>query len=166
MYQDFDPGTFKIKSTPYQDRTQIYKALLTKKYNGNRGEFTAMYRYANSHSDYCSNTTMYDQSVPADGSFALRVWDANQRNSYFYDLNKNASEYYKGSENKLALYFTHDWDVTNKLNLYYGARLEWQKLKGENAAVKNAQGGITLVVSLITISVLRQQMEPRLLRQI
>ena len=28
-----------------------------------------------------------------------------------YDFNKNASEYYKGSENKLALYFTHDWDV-------------------------------------------------------
>ena len=27
MYQDFDPGTFKIKSTPYQDRTQIYKVL-------------------------------------------------------------------------------------------------------------------------------------------
>ena len=26
------------------------------------------------------------------------------------------------------------------MNLYYGARLEWQKLKGENAAVKNAQG--------------------------
>ena len=21
MYQNFDPGTFKIKSTPYQDRT-------------------------------------------------------------------------------------------------------------------------------------------------
>ena len=83
---------------------------------------------------------MYDQSVPSDGSYALRVWDANQRNSYFYDFNKNASEYYKGSENKLALYFTHDWDVTNKLNLYYGARLEWQKLKGENAAVKNANG--------------------------
>ena len=92
------------------------------------------------HIDYCSNTTMYDQSVPADGSYALRVWDANKRESYFYDFNKNASEYYKGSENKLALYFTHDWDVTNKLNLYYGARLEWQKLKGENAAVKNAKG--------------------------
>lgn len=92
------------------------------------------------HIDYCSNTTMYDQSVPADGSFALRVWDANHHNGYFYDFNKNASEYYKGSENKLALYFTHDWDVTNKLNLYYGARLEWQKLKGENAAVKNAKG--------------------------
>lgn len=90
--------------------------------------------------DYCSNTTMYDQSVPADGTYALRLWDANKRDSYFYDFNKNASEYYKGHENKLALYLTHDWDVTDKLNLYYGARLEWQSLKGENAAVKNADG--------------------------
>ena len=310
MYQDFDPGTFKIKSTPYQDRTQMYKALLTKRYGGRRGEFTAMYKYANSHNvynyatqsapfiyvgdgsvkefgdfklgttsylpidntmtyrdmrtgelkqttlydaslnrmseltlmnsyrwdnglswkatlkydhsrgamvyqtpmsiidvtetpsaynyvyrdidgqtkaydgqyvqtrmsclnagtidealfttelskrwnkstlrlglnewyyhiDYCSNTTMYDQSVPADGSYAKRVWDAGKRDYYFYDFNKNASEYYKGSENKLALYLTHDWDVSRKLNLYYGARLEWQRLKGENAAVKNADG--------------------------
>ena len=46
----------------------------------------------------------------------------------------------KGHENKLALYFTHDWDVTDKLNLYYGARLEYQALRGDNAAVKNANG--------------------------
>ena len=312
MYQDFDPGTFKIKSTPYQDRTQIYKALITRRYNNNAGEFTLGYKYSNSHNvynyatqsapfiyvgdgsvkeygkfklgttsylptentmtyrnmrtgeleqttlydaclnksseltlmnkyhwdngldwmvmarydhsrgamvyqtpmalvdlksqdneglydykyrgldgkvnsydgqyvqsrmsclnagtideclftseltkkfsrstlrlginewfyniDYCSNTTMYDQSVPADGTYALRLWDANKRDSYFYDFNKNASEYYKGHENKLALYLTHDWDVTDKLNFYYGARLEWQSLKGENAAVKNADG--------------------------
>ncbi len=312
MYQDFDPGTFKIKSTPYQDRTQIYKALITRRYNNNAGEFTLGYKYSNSHNvynyatqsapfiyvgdgsvkeygkfklgttsylptentmtyrnmrtgeleqttlydaclnksseltlmnkyhwdngldwmvmarydhsrgamvyqtpmalvdlksqdneglydykyrgldgkvnsydgqyvqsrmsclnagtideclftseltkkfssstlrlginewfyniDYCSNTTMYDQSVPADRTYALRLWDANKRDSYFYDFNKNASEYYKGHENKLALYLTHDWDVTDKLNLYYGARLEWQSLKGENAAVKNADG--------------------------
>ena len=312
MYQDFDPGTFKIRSTPYQDRTQIYKGLLTKRYNEDRGEFTAMYRYSNSHNvysyatqsapfiyvgdgsvkeygkfklgttsylpvdnnmtyrdmrtgelkqttlydaclnrmsevslmntykwdngltwkaslkydhsrgamvyqtpmsiidlndpknqgvnnymyhditgkaqpytgqyvqtrmsclnagiidealftselhksfknsilrlgfnewfyhiDYASNTTMYDQSVPSDGGYALRVWDANQRDSYFYDFNKNASEYYKGSENKLALYVTHDWNLNKKLNLYYGGRIEWQHLNGENAAVKNDQG--------------------------
>ena len=312
MYQDFDPGTFKIRSTPYQDRTQIYKGLLTKRYNEDRGEFTAMYRYSNSHNvysyatqsapfiyvgdgsvkeygkfklgttsylpvdnnmtyrdmrtgelkqttlydaclnrmsevslmntykwdngltwkaslkydhsrgamvyqtpmsiidlndpknqgvnnymyhditgkaqpytgqyvqtrmsclnagiidealftselhksfknsilrlgfnewfyhiDYASNTTMYDQSVPSDGGYALRVWDANQRDSYFYDFNKNASEYYKGSENKLALYMTHDWNLNKKLNLYYGGRIEWQHLNGENAAVKNEQG--------------------------
>ena len=309
MYQDFDPGTFNIKLTPYQDRTQIYKAALTKLYDKGRGEFTAIYHYSNSHPvytfatqsapfiyvgdgsvkeygdfklgttsylptdnnivyrdmrtgelkqttlydasenhssevtlmntykwdngltwkiigrydnahgalvyqtpmslikvsgdntynyvtrgidgqltsykgdyvqtrmsclnsgdidelmftselskkfrtstlrvglnewyydiDYTSNTTMYDQSVPADGGYAVRLYDANKRNDYFYDFNKNASEYYKGHENKLALYITHDWDITPKLNVYYGGRIEWQTLRGENAAVRNANG--------------------------
>lgn len=314
MYQDFDPGTFDIKSSRNQDRTQIYKAAITKRYDGNRGELTALYRYSKSHPvysfatqsapfiyvgdgsvkefgkfrlgttsylpvdadmtyrdmrtgelrktsfydaaknysneflltnqykwdngltwkfstrydhargamvyqtpmslleaqakdaagnalydyaqrgvdgsvqayggryvqtrmsclnagdidewltttelakqfansvvrvglnewfykvDYASNTTMYDQSVPEDGSYALRLFDRNKRSTYFYDYNKNASEYYKGHENKLALYATHDWDVTSQLNLYYGARLEWQSLNGENLAVRNAAG--------------------------
>lgn len=314
MYQDFDPGTFDIKASRNQDRTQIYKAAITKRYDGNRGELTAMYRYSKSHPvysfatqsapfiyvgdgsvkefgkfrlgttsylpvdadmtyrdmrtgelrqtsfydaaknysneflltnqykwdngltwkfstrydhargamvyqtpmslleaqakdaagnalydyaqrgvdgsvqayggryvqtrmsclnagdidewltttelakqfansvvrvglnewfykvDYASNTTMYDQSVPEDGSYALRLFDRNKRSTYFYDYNKNASEYYKGHENKLALYATHDWDVTSQLNLYYGARLEWQSLNGENLAVRNAAG--------------------------
>ena len=314
MYQDFDPGTFDIKSSRNQDRTQIYKAAITKRYDGNRGELTAMYRYSKSHPvysfatqsapfiyvgdgsvkefgkfrlgttsylpvdadmtyrdmrtgelrqtsfydaaknysneflltnqykwdngltwkfstrydhargamvyqtpmslleaqakdaagnalydyaqrgvdgsvqayggryvqtrmsclnagdidewltttelakqfansvvrvglnewfykvDYASNTTMYDQSVPEDGSYALRLFDRNKRSTYFYDYNKNASEYYKGHENKLALYATHDWDVTLQLNLYYGARLEWQSLNGEDLAVRNAAG--------------------------
>ena len=309
MYQDFDPGTFNIKLTPYQDRTQIYKAALTKLYDKGRGEFTAIYHYSNSHPvytfatqsapfiyvgdgsvkeygkfklgttsylptdnnivyrdmrtgelkqttlydasdnhssevtlmntykwdngltwkiigrydnahgavvyqtpmsliqvsgnseynyvtrgidgsvtpytgeyvqtrmsclnsgdidelmftselskkfststlriglnewyyniDYTSNTTMYDQSVPTDGGYAVRLYDANKHDYYFYDFNKNASEYYKGHENKLALYITHDWDITPKLNVYYGGRIEWQTLSGQNAAVKNANG--------------------------
>lgn len=309
MYQDFDPGTFNIKLTPYQDRTQIYKAALTKLYDKGRGEFTAIYHYSNSHPvytfatqsapfiyvgdgsvkeygkfklgttsylptdnnivyrdmrtgelkqttlydasdnhssevtlmntykwdngltwkiigrydnahgavvyqtpmsliqvsgnseynyvtrgidgsvtpytgeyvqtrmsclnsgdidelmftselskkfststlriglnewyyniDYTSNTTMYDQSVPADGGYAVRLYDANKHDYYFYDFNKNASEYYKGHENKLALYITHDWDITPKLNVYYGGRIEWQTINGQNAAVKNANG--------------------------
>ena len=309
IYQDFDPGTFKLKSTPFQDRTQIYKGAITKKYNGNRGSFTAMYKYANSHPvytyatqsapfiyvgdgsvkeygkfklgttsylpvdnnmtyvdmktgkvcstdlydaienrsselslmntyswdngltwkivgrydhahgalvyqtpmsllptndnsaysyvyqdaagamqryngeyvqtrmsclnagdideilltselsrrwatstlrfgvnewwydiDYASKTTMYDQTVPSDGSYPVRVYDASKRDYYFYDYNKNASEYYVGHENKLAFYFTHDWDITPKFNLYYGARGEFQTLSGRNAAVTNANG--------------------------
>lgn len=316
IYQDFDPGTFKIKSTPFRDRTQIYKFALTKKYNDNRGELTAIYHYSNSHPvynyatqsapfvyvgdgsvrefgdfalgttsylpvdnemvyrdmrtgelkktnlydasqnrgseftlmnnytwdnglnwktvmkydhslgslvyqtpmsldqneaginylyeavdgsmqpytgeyvqsrmsclnrgfidsfmfttelsrkvnnstwrlglnewyydvDYTSSTTMYDQSVPMDGSYPVRLYNADYAtysgrtyagSGCYYDFNKNASEYYKGHENKLALYFTHDWDITDKLNLYYGARLEYQALRGENAAVTNANG--------------------------
>ncbi|MGM9840716.1 MAG: TonB-dependent receptor [Candidatus Limisoma sp.] len=308
IYQNFDPGTFKIKLSTFQDRTQIYKAAVTKRYNGDRGELTAKYHFSESHPlftfaqqsapfiyvgdgsvkeygnfklgttsylpidgsmtyrdirtgeiktetlydaekntshevalmnrykwdnglewniiarydhargalvyqsptslftmagssykymmqdaegkavpytgeyvqqrmsclnagdidevlmtselkkkfsnsmlrvgvnewyyhiDYASNTTMYDQSVPNDGSYPVRLYDASKRNSYFYDFNRNASEWYKGYENKLALYATHDWDITPKFNLYYGARLEWQKLKGENLAVRNADG--------------------------
>ena len=316
IYQDFDPGTFKIKSTPFQDRTQIYKFALTKRYNQNRGELTAMYHYSNSHPvymyatqsapfvyvgdgsvrefgdfslgttsylpvdnemiyrdmrtgelkktslydavqnkgseftlmnnytwdnglnwkaimkydhstgscvyqtpmsldkneaginymyedadggmkpytgeyvqsrmsclnrgfidsfmfttelsrsvgnstwrlgvnewyydiDYSSATTMYDQSVPTDGGYPVRLYNADYQtyadrtygeNGYYYDFNKNASEYYKGHENKLAVYFTHDWNITDKFNLYYGARLEYQALRGDNAAVLNADG--------------------------
>ena len=317
IYQDFDPGTFKIKSTPFQDRTRIYKFALTKRYHDNRGEFCAIYHYSNSHPvymyatqsapfiyvgdgsvrefgdfslgttsylpmdnemvyrdmrtgelkktnlydavqnkgseftlmnnykwdnglawkvimkydhatgscvyqtpmelskranssinyqyeaadgsmrnyegeyvqsrmsclnrgfidefmfttelsrnlpngtwrlglnewyydiDYASNTTMYDQSVPMDGSYPVRLYNPAFATStsrlyagsgYYYDFNKNASEYYKGHENKLAIYFTHDWDITDQLNLYYGARLEYQALRGNNAAVKNANG--------------------------
>lgn len=315
IYQDFDPGTFKIKSTPFQDRTQIYKFALTKRYNDNRGELTAIYHYSNSHPvymyatqsapfiyvgdgsvkelgdfslgttsylpvdnemvyrdmrtgelkktnlydavqnkgsefvlmnnytwdnglnwktvmkydhsmgscvyqtpmsldqneaginyqyetpegkmedytgeyvqsrmsclnrgfidsfmfttelsrkagnstwrlglnewyydvDYASATTMYDQSVATDGSYPVRLYNVNYADyegrtyagGYYYDFNKNASEYYKGHENKLALYFTHDWDITDRLNAYYGARFEYQSLRGDNAAVKNASG--------------------------
>ena len=316
MYQDFDPGTFKIKSTPFQDRTQIYKIALTKRYNEGRGEVTALYHYSNSRPvynyatqsapfiyvgdgsvkefgdfalgttsylptdnemmyrdmrtgevkkttlydaslnlgsefalmntytwdnglqwkaalkydhatgslvyqtpmsldqnaaginylyeaadgsmqpytgqyvqsrmsclnrgyidevmfttelsktldngtwrlglnewyydvDYTSSTTMYDQSVPSDGSYPVRLYNADYAtsatrayggNGYYYDFNRNASEYYKGHDNKLALYFTHDWNITDDLNVYYGARLEWQSLRGQNAAVRNAAG--------------------------
>ena len=316
MYQDFDPGTFKIKSTPFQDRTQIYKVALTKRYNEGRGEVTALYHYSNSRPvynyatqsapfiyvgdgsvkefgdfalgttsylptnnemiyrdmrtgevkkttlydaslnlgsefalmntytwdnglqwkaalkydhatgslvyqtpmsldqnaaginylyeaadgsmqpytgqyvqsrmsclnrgyidevmfttelsktldnstwrlglnewyydvDYTSSTTMYDQSVPSDGSYPVRLYNADYAtsatrvyggNGYYYDFNRNASEYYKGHDNKLALYFTHDWNITDDLNVYYGARLEWQSLRGQNAAVRNAAG--------------------------
>ncbi len=77
IYQDFDPGTFKIKSTPFQDRTQIYKFALTKKYNDNRGELTAIYHYSNSHPvyNYATQSAPFiyvgDGSVKEFGKFAL-----------------------------------------------------------------------------------------------
>lgn len=77
MYQDFDPGTFKIKSTPYQDRTQIYKALVTKRYDNNAGEFTVGYKYSNSHNvyNYATQSAPFiyvgDGSVKEYGKFKL-----------------------------------------------------------------------------------------------
>ena len=48
MYQDFDPGTFKLRFASNQDRTQIYKAAITKRYNQDRGELSVIYHYSNS----------------------------------------------------------------------------------------------------------------------
>ena len=79
------------------------------------------------HGDYASNTTMYKNTVE---EYPHKLMDAE--GTVYYDFNKNSSEFYKGFENKLAVYATHDWDVTPKLNLYYGGRLEYYKVKGEN----------------------------------
>lgn len=93
--------------------------------------------------DYASNTTMYDHTVEA---YPQMLYHANTANAHYYgdspyyNFNQNASEYYKGHENKLALYATHDWDITDQLNAYYGARFEYQRLAGENLAVYNKDG--------------------------
>ena len=38
------------------------------------------------------------------------------------------------------MYATHDWDICDKWNVYYGARLEYQHLSGSNLAVYNDEG--------------------------
>ena len=96
------------------------------------------------HNNYASCTTMYDHTVQDTPELLYHPAALSEKKYYgstaYYNFNQNASEYYKGDENKLAVYATHDWDVTPKLNLYYGARLEWQRSKGVNAAVRNADG--------------------------
>ena len=66
--------------------------------------------------DYASNTTMYDQSVPTDGSYPVRLYNLDYNvagsgrtyggNGYYYDFNKNASEYYKGHEKQIGCIFS------------------------------------------------------------
>lgn len=93
--------------------------------------------------DYSSSTTMYDHTVEEYPRILHGAASDNIRyygDTPYYNLNQNASEYYKGRENKLALFATHDWDLTRKWNVYYGARLEYQRLAGRNAAVKDAAG--------------------------
>lgn len=96
--------------------------------------------------DYASNTTMYDHTVE-EYPRMLYSADTDKVHHYgrtpYYNMNQNASEYYRGHENKLALYATHDWDLSNKWNVYYGARFEYQHLSGENLAVCNEEGKTT-----------------------
>ena len=43
------------------------------------------------------------------------------------------SEYYDGNENRIALYASDDWNVTDRLWLSLGVRLEWMHQKGKAA---------------------------------
>ena len=43
------------------------------------------------------------------------------------------SEYYDGNENRIALFASDDWDVTERLWLSLGVRLEWMRQRGDAA---------------------------------
>ena len=48
MYQNFDPGSFKLRFTDYADRTQIYHFGLTRILGGGKGRISLLYKYSNS----------------------------------------------------------------------------------------------------------------------
>lgn len=55
IYQNFDPGAFKLKFTDYQDRMQLYKAAITKEIN-EKGEISLVYKYTkDSRAGYLSS---------------------------------------------------------------------------------------------------------------
>lgn len=47
IYQNFDPSSFKLRYTNYWDKTQLYKAAITRKL-GERGTISLQYKYSNS----------------------------------------------------------------------------------------------------------------------
>ncbi len=47
-YANYDPMTFDPGFTRYSDRTQIYRAGITKRFNNGRGEISLLYKYAQS----------------------------------------------------------------------------------------------------------------------
>lgn len=49
-----------------------------------------------------------------------------------YSSYNTSGEYYKGTENRIALYLTDEWNISKQLNAYIGARLEYFSLNGEN----------------------------------
>lgn len=50
VYQNFDPGTFKLNFTDFYDRTSIYKGALTKRFNDNKSELSLLYKHSDSRS--------------------------------------------------------------------------------------------------------------------
>ena len=57
-----------------------------------------------------------------------------------YGYNELSPEYTKGYENKLALYFTDNWQVTPRFNVYYGGRLEYYRMSADKISASRLPG--------------------------
>lgn len=79
---------------------------------------------------YHSNSTMFDRTVEAYPS--LIQHKENTGMSTFYNYNAVGSEYYRGTENRAAVYLSDNWKVTPRWDIYLGARLEYFRLRGKN----------------------------------
>ncbi|MCC9073571.1 hypothetical protein LNQ49_18495 [Flavobacterium sp. F-65] len=79
VFLNFDPGTFKSDFTDYFDKTQIYKGVISKRYNAGKGEISVQYKFANSEgisSKVSPYTYNLDGTVSQFGDFKIG------RNSY------------------------------------------------------------------------------------
>ena len=62
------------------------------------------------------------------------------RRSETFGYNELSPEYTKGSENKLAVYFTDEWKVTPKFKVFYGGRLEYYRMSADQIATPRFKG--------------------------
>ena len=49
VYQNFDPGSFDPKFSNFSDRTQLYRAGLTRLFNNRRGKLSLFYKFSKSN---------------------------------------------------------------------------------------------------------------------
>lgn len=62
------------------------------------------------------------------------------RRSETFGYNELSPEYTKGSENKLAVYFTDEWKVTPKFKVFYGGRLEYYRMSADQISTSRFKG--------------------------
>lgn len=79
---------------------------------------------------YWSNTIRFDHNVKEYPTMLSHSENSAQVSNYA--MNHGGNEYYDGNENKLALYMTDNWDLSEKLNIYLGTRAEYYRYRGKN----------------------------------
>lgn len=83
-----------------------------------------------------TNTGVYAHEAKASPRKLLK--DGEEASGY-----NEGSEYYDGHENRLALFASDDWDITDRLWISAGLRLEWMRQQG-NAALAFTDDGKTI----------------------
>ena len=82
------------------------------------------------HLNYQSSSFQWTGTVTEYPQILNRV-EADGSTSKFRGFNELSPEYTKGTENKLAAYFTDNWQVSPKFTVYYGARLEYYRMSAD-----------------------------------
>ena len=62
------------------------------------------------------------------------------RRSETFGYNELSPEYTKGSENKLAVYFTDEWRVSPRFKVFYGGRLEYYRMSADQISASRFSG--------------------------
>ena len=57
-----------------------------------------------------------------------------------FGYNELSPEFTKGSENKLAIYFTDEWRATPKFKVFYGGRLEYYRMSADQISLSRFSG--------------------------
>jgi hypothetical protein len=112
----------KIPTTSFLSRYELNKTLGSHKVR--IGLTESFYNVDHFRSD---RVFLY-QEVAANPKQLQRTGVTDKYGNYAYN---SGAEYHNGWENKLALYFTDNWKVSDKFDLSYGVNLQYQKMKGD-----------------------------------
>ena len=110
---------------------KVQNALLTtelKKQMGKHGVRLGLNEWFY-HLDYHSSSFQWTATATETPEILTRT-DGTESSKY-RGFNELSPEYTKGYENKLALYFTDNWQVTPKFRLLYGGRLEYYRMSAD-----------------------------------
>lgn len=151
-YQNFDPGSNPVDYAMIQDRLQIYKAGLTKRWNENKGKASLFYQYGRSTSLGDSNGPFYylgdgktralegfdlgrDSYIPSTTDFSfLDVMTGEMRTMTLKDGNTDKTH-------QLAFLLDYQWD--NGVHLAIRSKFK----DGETRQTSRALSGIDEVTS-------------------
>ena len=98
------------------------------------------------HLDYYSSSFQWAGTVEAYPRTLSQMYvnplDPTQtpQRSETFGYNELSPEYTKGSENKLALYFTDEWKVTPRFKVFYGGRLEYYRMSADQISASRFKG--------------------------
>ena len=110
---------------------KVQNALLTtelKRQLGNHGMRLGLNEWFY-HLDYHSSSFQWTATATKTPEILTRS-EATGDTKY-HGFNELSPEYTKGYENKLALYFTDNWQISPKFRLLYGGRLEYYRMSAD-----------------------------------